>query len=273
MFLELQTQSDMTTRLHTARLMEELSDNVVLPELAEMEKLELRRRAFESAFGTGNLNADWKVWTRAGFLLGEMWPEPAAKDWLTPEQLWWVQKSYIDSMWNTPFTQIVRALDEMHPTGALRTDFSKLMNADQAARPSTDFEYERMRALAIVVREIISPAAREIASELERVAERRPGYRFPRIQTSAERDPWCLPSVQIIAGIEALIRTTNRRFHNNDMFDFFHCAAALPYCQAFFCDGPFERIIKDPKLRYDRDYGVQVLSAPDDILRYLERLN
>jgi hypothetical protein len=67
--------------------MEELSGDVVLPELAEMEKLELRRRAFQSAFGTGALNADWKVWTKAGFLLGELWPEPEAKDWLTPEQL------------------------------------------------------------------------------------------------------------------------------------------------------------------------------------------
>jgi hypothetical protein len=136
LFLELQTQSDMTTRLHTARLMEELSDNVVLPELAEMEKLELRRRAFESAFGTGNLNADWKVWTKAGFLLGELWPEPAAKDWLTPKQLWWVQKSYIDSIWNTPFTQIVSVLDQAHSTAGLRTDFSRILNEDKAARPS-----------------------------------------------------------------------------------------------------------------------------------------
>jgi hypothetical protein len=176
-------------------------------------------------------------------------------------------------MWNTPFTQIVGVLDQTHSTAALRTDFSKIMNADKASRPSNDFEYERMRALALVIREIILPAARDLALELERVAERRSGYRFPEMPSAPNRDPWCLPSVQIIAGIEALIRTTNRRFHDNDMFDLFHCASALPYCQVFFCDGPFERIIKDPKLQYDREYGVTVLSQPSQILDYLKSLS
>jgi hypothetical protein len=273
LFLELETQTDIDSRLRTARLMEELSDNVVLPELSEMEKLELRRRAFDAAFGTGALNADWKVWTKAGFLLGELWPEPATPDWLSAKDLWWVQKSYVDTMWNTPFTQIVSILDDTHSTAELRTDFSKIMNADKAARPSTDFEYERMRVSAVVIREIIVPAAYEVAVELERVARGRPGYSLPKISTSPGRDPWCLPSVQVIAGIEALIRTTNRRFHDNDMFDLLHCAAALPYCQVFFSDGPFERIIKDPKLEYDRKYGVEVLSDPRRMLSYLEKLS
>ncbi len=271
LFLELQTQSDMSTRLHTARLMEELSNNIVLPELAEMEKLELRRRAFELAFGTGGLNADWKVWTKPGFLLGELWPEPG--EWMTDKDRWFVQKCCIDDMWNTSFTRIVRILDETQSTTELRTDFSRIMNADKAARPSMDLEYERTRAFAIVLREIIMPAVREIASELQEVAKNRPGYRLPELQTPTERDPWCFPSVQIIAGIEALIRTTKRRFHGNDMFDLFHCAAALPYCQVFFSDGPFERIIKDPKLQYDREYGVEVLSDPRRMLSYLEKLS
>lgn len=28
-----------------------------------------------------------------------------------------------------------------------------------------------------------------------------------------------------------------------------------------FCDGPFERIVKDPKLRYDKEYHSEVLSS------------
>jgi hypothetical protein len=117
------------------------------------------------------------------------------------------------------------------------------------------------------------PAVLEIIPELQRVASSRRNYQLPELESYTKRDPWCLPSVQIIAGIEALIRTTNRRFRDNDMFDLFHCAAALPYLHAFFCDGPFEQIVKDPKLRYDEEYDVQVLSAPCDILRYLERLS
>ena len=106
LFLELQTQSDATTRMHTARLMEELSNNVILPELSEMEKIELRKRAFDSAFGTGELNSSWKIWTKPGFLLGEVWPEPET-NWMGQEGLWLVQKGCIDSMWNAPLSLII----------------------------------------------------------------------------------------------------------------------------------------------------------------------
>jgi len=51
LFLELQTQTDRTTRMHTARLMEELSRNVVLPHISTMEKLELRRTRVRHRFG------------------------------------------------------------------------------------------------------------------------------------------------------------------------------------------------------------------------------
>jgi hypothetical protein len=272
LFLELQTQTDKRTRMHTARLMEELSCNVVLPDLPLMEKLELRRRVFDTAFGTGALNTDWQVWTRPGFLLGEQWPTPN-NDWLNEEQLWWLQKSCIDSMWEAPLTQVIGVFDAAESTKDLREDFERIMNEDRRARPPGDFEFERVRAAAMVMREIILPAIAEIIPELQRVAARRSGYELPELKETDQRDPWCIPSVQIIAGIEAVIRTTNRRFRGNDMFDLFHCAAALPYCNAFFCDGPFERIIKDPHLRYDVTYDVKTLSSPRDILRYLEQLS
>lgn len=272
LFLELQTQTDRTTRMHTARLMEELSRDVVLPHLSTMEKLELRRRAFDTLFGIGALNSDWQVWTRPGFLLGEQWPVPE-ENWMTEEQLWWVQKCYIDSIWEAPLTQVIGVLDAPQSTKELRQDFERMMNDDVRDRPSRDFEYERNRALAIVMREIMIPAIKELIPELQRVAARRPGFKLPEGLTSEQPDPWCLPSVQIIAGIEAVIRTTNRRFKGNDMFDLFHCAAALPYCNVFFCDGPFERVIKDPNLQYDKVYGVKVISLPRDIVAYLQRLS
>ena len=123
----------------------------------------------------------------------------------------------------------------------------------------------------MVMQKIIRPAMEELIPELQRIASQHLGYQIPTADIS-ERvpDPWCLPSVQIIAGIEALIRSTNRRFKDNDMIDLLHCAAALPYCHVFFCDRPFEQIIKDPKLQYDRQYSVSVVSSPAEILRYLE---
>ena len=192
---------------------------------------------------------------------------------MTEEQLYWMQKCYIDSIWEASLTQVIGVVDAPQSTKDLRQDFECIMNDDIRARPARDFEYERNRALAIVMREIIMPAIKEFIPELQRVAARLPGFELPEGLTSREPDPWCLPSVQIIAGIEALIRTTNRRFRGNDMFDLFHCAAALPYCNVFFCDGPFERVIKDPKLQYDKVYGVKVVSSSRDIVVYLQELS
>jgi hypothetical protein len=232
-----------------------------------MEKLELRRRTFDRFFGTGALNTDWQVWTKAAFLLGEVWPQPLPG--LKPERVWWVQKCFLDSVWETPLSQIIGVLPEALDTRELRSDFAKVLNADREERPATDFEYERQRVNAMVFRRILMPAAIEIVEELEQVASHRPNFRLPEVTQPSERDPWCLPSVQIIAGIEALIRTSNRKFRDNDMFDLFHCAAAIPYCHAFFCDGPFKRMATDPKLQYDRDYGVTILCELEEIVEYL----
>jgi hypothetical protein len=44
-----------------------------------------------------------------------------------------------------------------------------------------------------------------VALELERVALRRNGYQIPESPPSTRRDPWCLPSVQIMAGMHGSI--------------------------------------------------------------------
>lgn len=263
LFMELQTQSDLATRTHTARLMEELSDSVGMPHLEELEKLELRRFSLEQFFGLGALNTDWQFWRKGGMIVVERWPQ---SDWMSEQENWWVQKCLIDSMWEAPFTQIVSVLPECIDTREMRASFAAKMNADRDARPSTDFEYERQRAAAITIRQFIMPHMPELFQEVQLLASRRPGFQYP---AEVAPDPQCLPSVQVLSGIEALIRTTGRRYRPNDMYDLFHCAAAIPYCQAFFCDTAFKHIVTDMKLGYPEKYGVIVLASPDEIAAFL----
>ena len=264
LFTELQTQSDLATRTHTAQLMEELSLNVGLPHLSEMEKLELRRMALDQCFGLGALNTNWQLWRKGGMLIVERWP---ASDGMSEEDNWFVQKRLIDSMWEAPLTRIVSVMPECIDTREMRERFAANMNADRDARPSTDFEYERQRAAAITIRQFIMPHMPDLFQEVQLLASRRPGFQYPA--ESLGLDPQCLPSVQVLSGIEALIRTTGRRFRPNDMYDLFHCAAAIPYCQVFLCDTAFKNIVTDAKLRYPEKYGVVVLSAPDEIAAFL----
>lgn len=264
LFMELQTQSDLQTRAHTARLMEELSDNVGMPHLEELEKLELRRFSLDRCFGLGALNTDWQFWRKGGMIVVERWPH---SDWMSEQENWWLQKCLIDSMWEAPFTQIVSVLPECIDTREMRASFAEKMNADRDARPSTDFEFERQRAAAITIRQFLMPHMAELFEEVQMLASRRPGFQYPAEMGGP--DPQCLPSVQVLSGIEALIRTTGRRYRPNDMYDLFHCAAAIPYCQVFLCDTAFKNIVTDPKLRYPEKYGVTVLSTPEEIAEFL----
>jgi hypothetical protein len=264
LFMELQTQSDLATRNHTARLMEELSDNVGMPHLEELEHLELRRFTLDRCFGLGGLNTDWQFWRKGGMIIVERWPHAA---WLTEEQNWWIQKCMIDSMWEAPFTRIVSVLPECIDTRKMRASFAEKMNADREARPATDFDYERQRAAAITIQQFLMPRMPELHREVQLLASRRPGFQYPAEMGGA--DPKCLPSVQVLSGIEALIRTTGRRYRPNDMYDLFHCAAAIPYCQVFLCDTAFKNIVTDRKLGYPEKYGVTVHSTPEEIESFL----
>jgi hypothetical protein len=264
LFTELQTQSDLSTRAHTARLMEELSQNVGMPHLSEMEELELRRMTLDRCFGVGGLNIDWQLWRKGSLLIVERWP---SSSWMSEEENWYIQKTVLDAMWEAPFTQLVSVMPELFDTRDMREKFAANLNADREARPSTDFELERQRAVAMIVREFLIPHMPSLFKEVQWLASRRPGFQYPTEEFAP--DPRILPSVQVLSGIEALIRTSGRRFRPNDMFDLFHCAAAIPYCQVFLCDTAFKNIVTDAKLGYPEKYGVKVLASPDEIAIFL----
>jgi len=264
LFTELQTQSDLVTRAHTARLMEELSQNVGLPHLSEIEKLELRRMALERCFGLGALNTDWQLWRKGTLMIVERWP---VQPGLNQEETWYLQKFALDAMWEAPFTQLVSVMPELLDTREMRNRFAANLNADREARPPTDFETERQRALATIVHGFLIPHMPELFEEVRLLASRRPGFQLPT--EFGGLDPRCLPSVQVLSGVDAFIRTSGRRYRPNDMFDLFHCTAAIPYFQVFLCDTAFKHIVTDPKLRYDEKYGVKVFAAPEEIRAYL----
>ncbi len=265
LFMELQTQSDLSTRAHSARLMEELSQNVGMPQLREMEQLELRRMSLDRCFGLGALNTDWQLWRKGSLMIVERLPVSPR---LNEEETWYLQKCVLDEMWEAPFTQLVSVLPELLDTREMRDQFAANLNADRDARPAADFETERQRAVAMIMRDFLLPHMPELFKEVQLLASRRPGFQFPT--EFGGPDPRCLPSVQVLSGVDALIRTSGRRYRPNDMFDLFHCAAAIPYFQVFLCDTAFKNIVTDPKLRYPEKYGVVVLSSPEDIATFLQ---
>lgn len=86
-------------------------------------------------------------------------------------------------------------------------------------------------------------------------------------------NPNVLASLQVLAGVEsALIATHNETYEINDIIDFRHTAIAVPYCDALFCDKGIAHKFTTKPLEFDKVYDTQIMSRPDDILKYLQTL-
>jgi len=94
-----------------------------------------------------------------------------------------------------------------------------------------------------------------------------------KLTPDQKASPWVLPSFQVMGGMNAVLITSTKKFSANDMLDFQHAALAVPYCDALFCDGPMAHILRSKPLEFEKTYETTILSSPDDIVNYLQRVN
>jgi hypothetical protein len=70
-----------------------------------------------------------------------------------------------------------------------------------------------------------------------------------------------LPSLWIDAGFHAAFRwDENRKFKANDMPDFRHAVAAIPYCDFFLTEHSLKHLISDKRLRLETLYPCKTFS-------------
>ncbi len=79
-------------------------------------------------------------------------------------------------------------------------------------------------------------------------------------------------SIYVPSVLHAAIRAERRKIKTNDIYDFRHAAAALPYCGAFFTDGPLRTLLTSGHTALDREYGCRIVSRPSEALEALNDL-
>jgi hypothetical protein len=80
-------------------------------------------------------------------------------------------------------------------------------------------------------------------------------------------------SLYVPAMLHAAVRSAaGRKVKPNDVFDFRHTAAALPYCRAFFTDGPLKSLIVSGHMRLDTLYECRVAATPADAIDVIKDL-
>ena len=87
------------------------------------------------------------------------------------------------------------------------------------------------------------------------------------------QDPNALPSLEVIAGLDAAIcMESKRKVQPNDMLDYLHAAQALPYCDALFCDNFMSQKMRNKPLEFGKVYHTKIGSRPEEILQFLKSL-
>lgn len=80
-------------------------------------------------------------------------------------------------------------------------------------------------------------------------------------------------SLYVPAALHAGLRShKGREIKPNDLFDFRHAAAALPYCRAFFTERSLKSLITSGHMQLDRLYGCTVLNSVEEAISWIRKI-
>jgi hypothetical protein len=126
-------------------------------------------------------------------------------------------------------------------------------------------EYRRMAAVA-----------GERAQAADVAGSRRVGKRIAGMIAEALKQDvnrLAFGSLYVPAMLHASVRSeAKRKLKPNDIFDFRHAAAALPYCRAFLTDRPLKTLITSGHVRLDTLFGCEVVASPREAIDIIGRL-
>ena len=270
LFEELMRQSDPVTRLRTAQLMDRFSSGVCFQFPLELARNELRHFLLRSVAQKPTEPRAW-VWTKTGFLAGEILPtEPSVPD-ATNNRL---QKAWTDLMWAVRLEHVLEILDSYDNAMDFWERYAVACSADAVFYRSSELSYDEVlqREKAFLIRKLMEEELQSIGQEIwDEFPECRDPAKLPA-PAASDYSPLNLPSLKILAAISATEMLGKMKFDSHDMLDFRHAALAIPYCDAVCCDNPMATRLRNKPCELGRVYGTEILGQPGDILDYLKGL-
>ena len=283
-FLELMKQTDGESRRRLAGLMDELSLGVCLVPHQMLWETEVARFLYAQIPDGPELHPiEDLVWSRAGFILGFMYPTQTVFDRET-ELL--VQRRVFDDMWAAPLTQVKGRIGEAWPAhDASFHDLANQLNRDVAAFahevPQTRDAYPVELAGAVnlatptivdtlaVVRERYGKTCLQLSEDGADDVRlwRNVMFHAMRLKTAQPH----LRQMHIQVSLHAAFRRDRQRtFEANDIYDFWHAGAAVAYADAFFTERDLRHLVCADRL--DKLYSCRAVSRSDDAITVVREL-
>jgi hypothetical protein len=284
---ELLKQRDATTRLATAKLIDELSLGAALQSAEERVRTELMHCVQLSLRGQGALEPlERLVWTSPAYLLGHTFP---IVDSLPEDQILALQKAFTDYLWDFSLADQISYLKgmpeelndhwdaiadklnreiEQHDTKVLplsKLHLHEFKGGLELYLPTLEKIFSHLYETEMGV-----TPSKETRQDLEQSAPGLISIMVEALRTGKMGRQ--LPSLVIRAGLHAGIRRNRgRQFTGNDLHDFGHTTAALAYCDYFATDRSLCHLVVND-LKFDQRYQTAVVAAPQDLLGLLDQI-
>jgi len=270
LFEELMKQSDTSTRLKTARMMDYLSGGVCIQNWLHLIEMEFARHVYRTLKGGDANEATFPIWTKTGYWAGEhtvTFPHLPGQDSVA------MVKAYIDVRWNMTFAEYQAMPDWTPIPDEGIAAWVKAADQRKTHPPETKPKFEE---LAKSYRADLLGALKDEFLKWFAMCRGLPGTPADHIAAVlgplyVGRDLRAVPSLEVVAGLSAAIALeTNRKVQPNDMLDFLHAAQALPYCDALFCDKYMAQKMRNKPLEFGKVYATYIGSSPEELLEYLK---
>ena len=272
LFEELMKQSDCSTRQATAQIMDLLSGGACLQNWLDLAKAEFGRHICQTLHVEMAREGAFPIWTRIGFWAGEHsceFPSEPTEDRAV------LKKVYIDWRWEMTCEEYQSLPDWIPTPDVFATAW--IAESEQAksklagARPTfQNLVTARRRQLLAALKDTLLP--------MLALCQGVPGSPDEHVRAVLDpiyegRDPRALPSLEVVAALDAAIALdAGRKVQANDMEDYLHAAQALPYCDALFCDNFMAQKLRNRPLEFGKVYETEIGSRPEEIVAYLKML-
>lgn len=283
LYSELFKQKDINRFNETTKIMELLSENIIIMFEMELIEYELLYFLYENLKGKNLIyESDIIVWTKVCDILGAI--DFELLPFLSNENNEFIQKKYFTNSWGYTFSELVRnKLDEKKESILVnsRKDMVNTINKEKV-----EFEHELKTQHKVYMSEIAGlltankdrikftfsyfATKEQIGNEPE--DDIQPIINMIYNLFDNKKIDTYFPTFDIRAKMFSTIRwNKNQNFKVNDLDDIGHITTALPYYDYFFTEKSFSKLIKE--VEYDKKYSCHVEWEPKEILRILKNIS
>jgi hypothetical protein len=282
LYSELFKQKDINRFNETTKIMELLSENIIIMFEMELIEYELLYFLYENLKGKNLIyESDIIVWTKVCDILGAI--DFELLPFLSNENNEFIQKKYFKNSWGYTFSELVRnKLDEKKESILVnsRKDMVNTINKEKV-----EFEHELKTQHKVYMSEIAGlltankdrikftfsyfATKEQIGNEPE--DDIQPIINMIYNLFDNKKIDTYFPTFDIRAKMFSTIRwNKNQNFKVNDLDDIGHITTALPYYDYFFTEKSFSTLIKN--VEYDKKYSCCVEWKAENILNILKQL-